>query len=156
MAAVTEHAPPAIPITAKDQQEMLDIYQKIRTSEAKLIGSDGKAEILPASLYSFLCNILGPLKDGRSVTILQSNASLTTTEAAKLLGVSRQHLIKLLHNGEIPHHFVGTHRRVYARDVFAYRAKRDTARRKSLDDLARAEYNEGIYGRMPDDLKSQQ
>lgn len=155
MATVTEDVLPGVPITTKDQQEILDIYQKIRTSDARLIGPDGKAEILPSSLYSFLCNILGPLKDGHSVTILQSNASLTTTEAAKLLGVSRQHLIKLLENSEIAHHLVGTHRRIYARDVFAYRAKRDTARRKNLDDLAREEYNEGIYGRMPDDLKPQ-
>ena len=153
MATAAHDILPAVPITSKDQKEIQDIYQKIRTSDAKLVGPDGKAEILPPSLYSFLCNLLGPLKDGYSVTILQSNASLTTTEAAKLLGVSRQHLIKLLHNNEIPHHPVGTHRRIYARDVFAYKAKRDTARRKNLDDLARAEHDEGIYGRMPDDIK---
>ena len=70
--------------------------------------------------------------------------------------MSRQYLIKLLEQNEIPHHSVGTHRRLYARDVFAYKAIRDTARRKTLDDLARKEHDEGIYDRMPDDPKPEQ
>jgi excisionase family DNA binding protein len=99
-----------------------------------------------------LCRLLADLKAGHSVTILQSNADLTTVEAAKLLGVSRQFLIGLLEKNEIPYHMVGTHRRLYAREVLAYKAKRDTARRKTLDDLARAEYEQGTYDRVPDDF----
>lgn len=148
--------PSSVSISTKDQIEIQDIYQKIRTSEAKLIGSDGTVQILPLSLYSFLCALLGDLKDGYSVTILQPNASLTTVEAAKLLGVSRTHLVGLLEKKEIPYHKVGSHRRVLARDVLAYKAKRDIGRRKTLDDLALAEYEEGIYDRMPDDTKPEQ
>ncbi len=62
-----------------------------------------------------------------------------------MLGVSRQFLIKLLERGEIPHHMVGTHRRIYVRDLLAYKAKRDSSRRKILDDLTRAEAEEGLY-----------
>ncbi|HEX5434344.1 MAG TPA: excisionase family DNA-binding protein [Candidatus Angelobacter sp.] len=143
--------PPTHPVSDKDQREILDIYQKLRTADAKLIGPDGKTQILPNSLYSFLCTLLADLKAGYSVTLLQSNASLTTVEASKLLGVSRQHLIGLLNKNEIAFHMVGTHRRMYARDVLAYKAKRDAARRKTLDDLARAEFEEGTYDRLPDD-----
>jgi excisionase family DNA binding protein len=141
----------AVPISDKDQREIQDIYTKIRTSEAKLVGPDGKAQVLPPSLYSFLCTLLGDLKDGYSVTILQPNVSLTTVEAAKLLGVSRTHLVSLLKNNEIPFHMVGTHRRILARDVFAYKAKRDLGRRKTLDDLALAEHEEGLYDKVPSD-----
>jgi excisionase family DNA binding protein len=148
--------PPALPISAKDQVEIQDIYQKIRTSDAKLVGPDGKAQVLPPSLYSFLCTLLGDLKDGYSVTILQQNASLTTVEAAKLLGVSRTHFVGLLEKKEIPFHMVGTHRRALARDVLAYKAKRDIGRRKTLDDLAVAEHEEGLYDRVPDDPKPEQ
>ena len=49
----------------------------------------------------------------------------------------------------IPFHMVGTHRRLYARDVLAYKARRDSARRSTLDDLASEEMKEGIYGRVP-------
>jgi len=143
----------AVPISDKDQREIADIYEKLRTADAKLLGPDGKTQILPNTFYSFLCTLLADLKAGHSVTILQSNASLTTVEASKLLGVSRQFLIGLLEKKEMPCHKVGTHRRLYARDVLAYKAKRDTARTKTLDDLARAEAEEGIYDRVPDDFK---
>jgi excisionase family DNA binding protein len=96
-------------------------------------------------VYSFLCRLLADLKAGNSVTILQSKAELTTVEAAKLLGMSRQFLVNLLSRNEIPFHMIGTHRRLYARDVLAYKSKRDNTRRKTLDDLSRAEYDEGIY-----------
>lgn len=143
--APVETGLPNVPLSKKDQREVLDIYEKLRTAEAKLVGPDGRTQILPTSLYSFLCRLLADLKAGNSVTILQSNAELTTVEAAKLLGMSRQFLIGLLEKREIPYHMVGTHRRLYARDVLAYKAKRDTARRKTLDDLARSEQEEGLY-----------
>lgn len=146
----------AVPISDKDQREIQDLYVKIRTSDAKLVGPDGKAQVLPPSLYSFLCTLLGDLKDGYSVTILQPNASLTTVEAAKLLGVSRTHFVGLLKNNEIPFHMVGTHRRALARDILAYKAKRDVRRRKTLDDLAVAEHEEGLYDKMPDDTEPKQ
>jgi excisionase family DNA binding protein len=149
----TPPAPAPVPISEKDQREIQDIYEKLRTADAKLVGPDGKTQILPNTLYSFLCTLLAELKAGYSVTILQSNASLTTVEASKLLGMSRQFLIGLIEKGEIHCHRVGTHRRLYARDVLAYKAKRDAARSKTLDDLAQAEAEEGTYDKVPDDCK---
>src|SRR5271165_1038512 len=154
--AGVEASLPAVPISGKDQREIQDIYEKLRTAEAKLVGPDGRTQILPTTLYSFLCRLLADLKAGNSVTILQSNADLTTVEAGKLLGMSRQFLIGLLEKKEIPFHMVGTHRRLYARDVLAYKAKRDSARSKTLDELAQAEAEEGIYDRVPDDFRTGQ
>ncbi len=141
----------SFPISDQDQAEIQDMYRKLRSAEAKLVGPNGNAQLLPSSLYSFLCKLLADLKDGYSVVILQSNASLTTVEASKLLGVSRTHFVGLLEKGEIPFHMVGTHRRTFVRDVFAYKCKRDIGRRRTLDELARAEQAEGIYDRVPDD-----
>lgn len=138
-----------VSISEQDQKDILDLYTKIRAAEAKLVGPDGKTQLLPTNLYSFLCQVLGDLKAGKSVTILQSNAELTTIEAAKLLAVSRQFLVQLLEKNEIPYHMVGTHRRLYARDVLAFKGRRDSARRKTLDDLARTEFQQGTYDRMP-------
>lgn len=138
-----------ISISERDQKDILDIYSMIRAAEAKLVGPDGRTQLLPANLYSFLCQILGDLKEGKSITILQSNAELTTVEAAKMLSVSRQFLVQLLEQNQIPFHMVGTHRRVYARDLLAFKAKRDSARRKTLDDLARTEMENGLYDRVP-------
>jgi excisionase family DNA binding protein len=146
----------SVPISSRDQREIQEIYEKLLGVAPKLVGPDGKTQILPNNVYSFLCRLLADLKAGSSVTILQSNAQLTTMEASKLLGVSRQFLVSLLEGGTIPFHKVGTHRRVYARDVLAYKAKRDAARRKALDDLAAAEYAEGTYERVLDDTDPEQ
>jgi len=143
---------PAVDISQREQREILDIYLKLREAEAKLIGPDGKTEILPNNVYSFLLRLLADLRAGHSVTILQSRHELTTIEASKILGVSRQFLIKVLEKGEIPFHLVGTHRRMFVRDVLAYKAKRDTKRRTTLDDLAKREFAKGDYDKVPDDF----
>lgn len=49
-----------------------------------------------------------------------------------------------------PFHTVGTRRRLFARDLMAYKSKRDGSRRKILDDLSRAEQKDGIYNRLPE------
>jgi excisionase family DNA binding protein len=146
----------AFDVTSKEQREIIEIYAKLREAEAKLIGPDGKPEILPNNPYSFLLRLLADLRAGNAVTILQSSHELTTIEASKILGMSRQFLVQLLEKGEIPFHKVGTHRRLYVRDVLAYKAKRDTSRRKTLDDLAKREFAQGNYGKVPDDFHSGQ
>lgn len=141
-----------LPFSAREQKEIIGIYEKLREAEAKLIGPDGKTEILPNNLYSFLLRLLADLRAGHSVTILQSRHELTTVEASKILGMSRQFLVKLLEKGEIPYHLVGTHRRMYVRDVMTYKMKRDLRRRETLDELAKREIAKGVYDRIPDDF----
>ncbi|MGA9965924.1 MAG: excisionase family DNA-binding protein [Terriglobales bacterium] len=146
----------AFDVSLKEQKEITEIYSKLREAEAKLIGPNGKSEILPNNLYSFLLRVLADLRAGNAVTILQSSHELTTIEAGKILGMSRQFLVQLLEKGEIPFHKVGTHRRLYVRDVIAYKARRDTSRRKTLDDLAKREFAKGDYGKIPDDFHAGQ
>jgi excisionase family DNA binding protein len=146
----------AFDASSKELEEIIEIYAKLRESEAKLIGPDGKTEILPNNLYSFLLRLLADLRAGNSVTVLQSRHELTTAEASKILGMSRQYLVQLLDKGEIFFHKIGTHRRLYVRDVLAYKARRDATRRKSLDDLAKREFAEGNYGKVPDDFHTGQ
>jgi excisionase family DNA binding protein len=151
MATTREAVTAAVPLSNKDQREIRDIHRKLRTADAKLVGPDGKTQVLPSTLYSFLCTLLADLKAGHSVTILQINRDFTTAEASKRLGVSRQFLSDLLEKQKIPYHMVGTHRRLYARDVLAFKAKRGTVGRKGFNDLERAECRQGI-DMVPEDL----
>lgn len=150
-----EEARQPLAISETDQKQVLELYQKIQRSRAKLVGPDGRTQNLPVSLYEFLVKLIADLCEGKSVAIVQNDAQLTTVEAARMLGVSRQFLIKLLERGEIPHHMVGTHRRIYVRDLLAYKARRDSNRRKILDQLTRSEAEDGLYELEPPDDRAE-
>lgn len=132
-----------------NRQEIEELYSALRLGKAKLVGPDGQARLLPQSLYAFLVELVGLLNEGKSAYIVRNEASLTTVEAAAMLGVSRQFLVNILEKGEIPYHLVGTHRRIYAQDLLAYKSRRDQDRRKALRDLAKEEAAEGLYDRIP-------
>lgn len=149
MSSCTVEPTGSLAIAQQDQQEILKLYERMRRSKAKLVGPDGHSVNLPDSLYTFLCRLLADLFEGKSVSLVQSHAELTTVEASTMLGVSRQFLVNLLEGQEIPFHKVGTHRRIYVKDLLAYKTKRDSARRKVLDDLVRAEVDEGLYHMKP-------
>jgi len=141
--------PPAV--TESDQRQVQELYRKIQRSRAKLVTLDGRTGNLPVSLYEFLVKLIAGLCEGQSIAIVQNDAQVTTAEAARTLGVSRQFLIKLLGRDDLPHHMVGTHRRVYVRDLLAYKAHRDNRRRKILDGLTRAEAEDSLYDLEPPD-----
>lgn len=64
--------------------------------------------------------------------------SLTTSEAADILMVSRPYLVKLLEQGEIAFDKVGTHRRIRPSDLNDYMKKNDKKRRQAMDELSRS------------------
>ena len=144
----------AVETASKEHREILDIYVKLRESEAKLVSANGKTEVLPNNPYSFLLRLLADLRAGQPITILQNQQELTTAEASRILGMSRQFLVQLLEKDELPFHLVGTHRRLYVGDVLAYKTKRDSERHRILGDLARAEVAQGTYDLVPDDFLS--
>jgi excisionase family DNA binding protein len=139
-----------VPLLETDRTEIEQLYEAFRKGKARLAGPNGEARLLPDSLYSFLLELIGLLNEGKSVMIVQNQGKLSTIEAASILGVSRQFLVKVLEQGEIPYHMVGTHRRIYAQDLFRYRAQRDAGRHELIRDLAQAEVRDGLYDRSPD------
>ncbi|WP_117236769.1 helix-turn-helix domain-containing protein [Thermus sediminis] len=71
-------------------------------------------------LEHLLRQILESLAHGTPVRVVPLEAELTTGEAAAILGVSRPYLVRLLEEGAIPYHKVGTHRRIRGKDLLEY------------------------------------
>ena len=99
---------------------------------------------LPGSAVRLLLDILEHMARGSAVTLLPIHAELTTQQAADLLHVSRPHLVQLLGERKLPYRKVGTHRRVRAEDVLAYRREMDRERREVLKELAAHDQELGL------------
>jgi excisionase family DNA binding protein len=100
---------------------------------------------LPATVRRLLAHLVHELAQGNAVTIVPVHAELTTNQAAELLNISRPYLVRLLDAGKIPFHRVGTHRRIYAADLLAYKARRRAEQHAALDELAREAQELGLY-----------
>ncbi len=92
---------------------------------------------LSQALGQLVLDVLTQVARGEMVTFVPYGAELTTKEAADLLNVSRPFLVRMLEEKQIPFHKVGSHRRIRASDVLAFRATRDAARSDALHDLQR-------------------
>lgn len=116
------------------------------SGDALLVSPDGRPTKISADLYDLLETMVRQIRRGNAVQIVTYNRELTTQQAAEILNVSRQYLIKLLERGEIPFTKTeGSHRRLRLHDVLEYRKHRTGQRRDSLDRLARASAEMGNY-----------
>jgi len=99
-------------------------------------GHPGAALAIPATAMRLLVRILSEMANGNAVTVIPVHAALSTQRAADLLNVSRPFLIRLLEDGKIPFHKVGSHRRVRSSDLIDYKNRIDAQRLKVLEELA--------------------
>lgn len=102
-------------------------------------------------LRSTLETLSHALRGGQDAFVLTEKGTFTPSEAAKVLGVSRTHLYKILDSGALAHHVVGARdRRIAATDLVAYRARmlevqkrmaEAAAHTEDLDDLVLDEFD---------------
>lgn len=104
----------------------------------------GKTELpLPPGASRAVRRVLDRLAAGERVQLVSAEAELTSGQAAELLGISRTYLVRLVEEGRIPARMVGTHRRLRAADVLAYRRER-TERLAKVAAIAEADAALGI------------
>jgi excisionase family DNA binding protein len=98
---------------------------------------------LPENANRAVRSLLRDLATGVPVHVIPSDAELTTQQAADLLGLSRTYVVRLIDEGSLPAHMAGTHRRLLASDVLAYRQRRAT-KLAALGDLTEADEELGL------------
>ena len=67
---------------------------------------------LSRETVKFLASVIDAQAQGQDVVVTRGLRELTTTEAAKVLGMSRPQVSKLMDQGRLPYRLVGTHHRI--------------------------------------------
>jgi excisionase family DNA binding protein len=91
---------------------------------------------IPTKALELLTFILSSMAEGKAISLVPSDAELTTQQAADMLNVSRPHVVKLLEQGTIPFKKVGSHRRILLDDLLTYDAQHKANRKANLRFLA--------------------
>ena len=94
----------------------------VQAADWELTSPTGSRPV-PESLREVLALAAAALAQGRPVTLASHEPTLSTQEAADLLGVSRPPLVRLLDAGVIPYDRPGRHRRVQLTDLLAHQER---------------------------------
>jgi excisionase family DNA binding protein len=136
-----------IHLAEASNQQLSDYMRTTKKPMIHLVkkGKGEEAILMPPVALKLLMDILSEMAQGNAVRVLPVETELTTQEAAELLNVSRPFLVDLLEQGKIPFRWVGSKRRVLAKDVLSYKEAIDQKRLNVLATLAKEaqEHNMG-------------
>lgn len=77
-------------------------------------------------LALLLRSMVMALDEGQTINVLADDAEVSPNEAAKLLKMSRPHLLKFMRDGLLPYHLVGSHQRIKMSDLRKFMQARET------------------------------
>jgi excisionase family DNA binding protein len=121
-------------------EQALEARSVVAQLEAKKEGpfltwTDGTRIPLPQPLLEVLAIAAHAMQRNQGVTMILRSTSLTTREAAELIGCSRQQVVDLIDEKKLKGTKVGTHRRVQLADVLAFIDEEDKERDEAMSDL---------------------
>lgn len=113
-------------------------------AQAAAIDEGDLIRAIPQELAGVLVEITRVVARGGTVTVGTMPEEVTTTTAATMLGVSRPTLMKLVKDGRLPAHKVGTHTRLKSADVVAFQSADRAERLAAFEELRRFEDEAGL------------
>ncbi|HVA61650.1 MAG TPA: excisionase family DNA-binding protein [Mycobacteriales bacterium] len=114
-----------------ERSQVRAVRALVGTAAARVRVRVGDHELdLPRSLVRILVAAAGSLDDGDSVAIVAEEAEVSPAQAARLLGVSRQYVDRLVGAGVLPARRLpgSSYRRIPVRAVLAHRGARSRKR----------------------------
>ena len=79
-----------------------------------------------STLGMLLQRLIEVHQDGITLHFISDDAELSPNQAAKLLKMSRPHLLKFMKDGDLPYHHVGSHKRITMSDLRRFMEARKT------------------------------
>lgn len=136
----------------QDAEELRDVKilaAELATADAKHISvqvsiEGDKAKELGPKLNSLIAEMITMLANDQEPSLVSVPQELTTTVAAKRLGISRPTLMKLIREGKIPAHKVRSHVRLLTADVDAFRQKQLQKQLDAFNKLRDFEHEMGL------------
>jgi excisionase family DNA binding protein len=126
---------------------------EVRQSLPRLVAADGTAVDLPAQVHEVLLQVVTAMEAGLAVTVAPQQLTLSTQEAADLLGVARTTLVRLLESGAIPFDKPSRHRKVKLIDVLDYHERQRSKAEKALAEMIADTERLGLYDAKPEELR---
>ena len=129
----------------QDVKRLSECLAAGRPVSLRLSDEQGTEIRLPVATAEMIREALTLERDGKSFLLVEEEEEVSPEKAAEMLRISRPTLLKKLDSGEIPFHYVGSHRRIKVADVLAYR-RRQKERAQAAIKQMRDEADElGVY-----------
>jgi excisionase domain protein len=100
------------------------------------------------ALSCMVTELISALAAGKDIQLRTHPQSMTTIQAARVIGISRPELMRAIRNKDIPTHMVGNHHRLRFKDVEKFRKKRlaelAAEKEKALLELWKFEEENGL------------
>lgn len=134
----------------EDQEHLRKLGERLAQAGGQLEllfgeGAQTQRITLTPLLARLLQTSLQELGAGHTVALIATEEEVTPARAARLLGVSRPHVVNaLLQTGELPYRMVGKHHRIAMTDLLTYQAERGQ-RHAAADDLSRLSEDLDLY-----------
>jgi excisionase family DNA binding protein len=91
---------------------------------------------LPATAREAFGRLVDVLESNADAVVFPADATVTTQQAAALLGVSRMTVVRLVDRGELTAEGGAVHRRISVSDLARYQAEASRRRRSAMAELA--------------------
>ena len=143
------------PAIASDEEVLLarEVSQTLAARHAedkslRLLVSEAGRDVttldLPPTAARLLIDILEELGAGNAVTLVPTEAEITTQQAAELLNVSRPYLVGMIEKGILAARMVGGEHRLPLRQVLAYKRENRAKRLETLAELSAHDQELGL------------
>ncbi len=133
------------PVARTERGQLRTVLAGATPASVVTIRIDGQEHTLDETSRAAVLDVLERLAAGDSVLLSSVEQLVTTSQAARMLGVSRTYVCTLMDEGRLAFEYRGTHRRVRVGDLLGYLREQERTRRQALERVQQISRDAGLY-----------